>query len=205
MIFKQAWVNDEDKYLVGNSIDLTLWVKIYKYKSLIVKERQQEHESNPSKFHDDEVLSHEDVVLHMMTYAWKKSDLLGLEDQKNILNDINKEMYFKSYQLVDVAQIKEFLSEGMKEESSKEELEDEVHDIPKDDIESVDYYSLQEVHDDMQVEEGYDALSYLLHNDIAIHDHYWSSFGIPLYDLSQDPSIVLEDMNAPHDEIISSD
>ena len=98
MVFKEAWVDDEDRDLVGNSIDAMLWVEICKHKSLIVKGRQQEHESNPSKFPHDEVMAHEVALLHLMTYTWNKCDLLGLEGQKKILDDISKEMDFESDQ-----------------------------------------------------------------------------------------------------------
>ena len=60
--FKIALVKYETKDLVGNSIDALLWVESCKHTILIVKGRQQEHESNPSKFPQEEVKSHEYVT-----------------------------------------------------------------------------------------------------------------------------------------------
>ena len=69
-----------------------------KHKILIVKGRQQEHETNPSKFPQDEVKSHEYALLNWMTYAWETCDLLGLDDQKKVLDDIGEEDGFESSQ-----------------------------------------------------------------------------------------------------------
>lgn len=170
MIFKEAWVNDEDRDMVGNFVDAMLWVEICKYKSLIVKGRQQEHESDPSKFPYDEVMTHGHALVHLMTYAWEKCDLLGLEDEKKILDDIGKEMGFENDRLKNMAQFEEALLEEIQEETYNEELEDEVLNTRDDDIGSVDYSSLQDVHDDIQFDEGPIVLSYLPQSDI--HDDY---------------------------------
>lgn len=98
MTFKEAWLGDEDKDLVGNPINALLWVEMYKHKSLIVKGRQREHEANPSKLPQDKVKAHEDELLYWMAYAWEKCDLLGLDDQKEILNAIGEEFGFEDSQ-----------------------------------------------------------------------------------------------------------
>ena len=82
-----------------------------------------------------------------------------------------------------VAQSEEALLEEIQEETHNEELEDEAPSTPDDDTGSVDYPSLQDAHNDIQVDD-HDVLSYLLHNDNAKHDDHWSSFGLPLYDSS---------------------
>jgi len=61
-----------------------------------VKGRQKEHERNPLKFLHDKVKAHEDELLYWMTYAWEKCDLLGLEDQKKILDGMVEEMDFEN-------------------------------------------------------------------------------------------------------------
>ena len=96
MIFQEAWLSDEDKDLIGSHVDAFLWVEMCKHKSLIVTRRQQEHEANPSKLTQDEVKAHEDALLHWMTYAWEKCDLLGLDDQKGIMNTVSEEIGFES-------------------------------------------------------------------------------------------------------------
>lgn len=98
MTFKETWLSDEDRGLIGSHVDALLWVEMCDNKSLIVRGRQQEHEANPSKFPQDEVRAHEDALLHWMTYAWKKCDLLGLDEQKEILNTISEEIGFESSQ-----------------------------------------------------------------------------------------------------------
>ena len=95
VVFKESWVKDEDKDLIGNPVDAFLWVELCNHKSSIVKGKQQEHYSNPSRFPHIEVKAHEDALLYWITYAWKKCDLLGLDDQKEILNTIIEEVGFK--------------------------------------------------------------------------------------------------------------
>lgn len=67
----------------------------------------------PMRFPHDEVKAHEDALLYLMTYAYEKFDLLGLEDKKEIVDDIRKEMGFKSDQPENVSQTKESLLERM--------------------------------------------------------------------------------------------
>ena len=119
-----------------------------------------------------------------MTYTSEKCDLLGLADQKEILDEIGKDVGFESNQSRNENQSEEPILEEMKEENQSEEIEDEAPITPNNDAEKVVYSSIQDVPDDIQVDNGYDMLLYLLHNDIAIHDDYWSSFGLPIYDSS---------------------
>ena len=113
-------------------------LKCARIKSLIVRGRQQEYETNPLKFPQDEVKAHEDALLHWMTYAWEKCDLLGLDDQKEILNTISEEIGFEDIQSD---------NEDPNEEVLLPEPQEEIHDeafegTPYDDIESTEYISL---------------------------------------------------------------
>lgn len=82
-------------------------VEMCKYKILIVRGRQQEHEDDPAKFPQDEVTDHEDGLLYQMTYAWEKCDLLGLNDQKDILNTITEKIGLENNQSDDEDQNEE--------------------------------------------------------------------------------------------------
>lgn len=175
MVFKEAWVSDEDKDLIGNTVDALLWVEICKHKSLIVKGKQ-EHEIDHVKFPYDGVRVHEEALLYLMAYAWEKCDLLSLEDQKKILDDIGEEMGFENNQSND---------EGPNEEVFLEEAQKEIHDkafegTSYDDIESVECPLLQNENNDRD----HDLLSDLIHDDPIIHDDHWSSFGLLLFDSS---------------------
>ena len=61
---------------------------------MIVKGRQQEYESDPSRFFHDEFKAQEDSFLQWMNYSWKKYELLGLVDQNEILDEIGKRSGF---------------------------------------------------------------------------------------------------------------
>lgn len=164
VIFKEAWVDDENKALVGNYVDALLWVEICTHKSLILKGRQQEYEINPSKFSYDEVRVHEEALLYLMANAWEKCNLLGLEEQKKILDDIGEEMGFESDKLEDEVQ---------SEEAPLQEIQEEIHDEAVkgtlgDDIEIVECPFLQNQHED----ENHDLLSYLIPVVVVICDDY---------------------------------
>lgn len=149
--------------MVGNFINALLWLKICKYKILIVKGRQQEHEANPSKFPQDGVKSHEDALLYLMTYSWEKCELLGLDDQKKVLDDISEEVGFESGQSN---------NEGQNEGSFLEEIQKEIHDeafegTSYDDIESIEYSSIQ----NEQHNRDHDLLSNLIDDNPIIDDY----------------------------------
>ena len=114
-----------------------------------------------------------------MAYAWEKCDLLGLDDQKEILDGICKELGFDNDQQGNVTQNEEALPKEIREENYSEYFEDEA---PNDDSKSVHYPLVQDVLDDIKFDEGPIDLSYLPQNDI--HDDYWNSFGFPTYDSS---------------------
>ena len=63
MIFKEGWICDEDKDLIGSPIDALLWVEICKDKKLILKRVMHVHEENPSKVLLDEFKAHEEALL----------------------------------------------------------------------------------------------------------------------------------------------
>ena len=86
----------EDKDLIGNLVDAFLWVELCNHKGLIVEGRQQDHKYDPSRFPQAEIKTCEDALLYWITYAWEKCDLLGLDDQKQILNTIIKEFGFEN-------------------------------------------------------------------------------------------------------------
>ena len=131
-----------------------------KHKSLIVKGRQQEHEANSSKFPQVEVKAHEDALLYWMTYSWEKCDLLGLDDQKKVLDDIREEVGFESDQSDD---------KGQNEGAFLEEIHDEAFESTSyDDIESVQYSLLQ----NEQRDRHHDLLSDLINDNPVIHDDY---------------------------------
>lgn len=117
--FKEAWAKDEDKDLIGNPIDAMLWVELRKYTSLIIKLKQQKHEVDLSRCPRDEVETHEDAMLYWTTYAWKKCHLLGLDDQKEVLDAISEELGFESGQSDD---------EDPNEEPLLQETQKEFHD-----------------------------------------------------------------------------
>jgi len=94
MTFKEAWLNDEDKDLVGSPVDAYIWVEICQRKKLILKGRRQEHEIDPAKFPRNEVEAHEQVLLQLIGLSLAKCDLLGLQDQIKILIKISDECGF---------------------------------------------------------------------------------------------------------------
>lgn len=176
MTFKKTWLSDEDKGLIGRHIDALLWVELCKHKSLIARGRQQEHEANPSKFPQHEIKSHEYALLHWMTYAWEKCDLLGLDDQNEILNTIREQIGFERSQSND---------EDPNGEPLLQETQEGVHDeslegTPYDDIERIKNASLQ--HE--QYDKDHDLLSNLINDNIVIHYDFWSSYVLPLCDSS---------------------
>lgn len=182
--FKEVWVKYEDKDLVGDFVEVLIWVKICKHKSLILNGRQKEHEFNPSKFPYDEVKIHEEDLLYLMAYAWEKCDHHGLEDQKKILDNIGEEIGFESDQLEDDSQKEEVPIQDM-----QKEIHDEAFEGTSDgDIENVECPFLQSEHED----ENYDVLSYLILDDAIICYDYWSCFGFPLSDSSRAPSVILD-------------
>lgn len=143
-------------------------MELCNHKSSIVKERRQEHYSNPSRFPQIEVKAHEDTFLYWITSAWKKCDLLGLADQKEILNTIIEEVRFRSN------------DEGPTKEPFLQETQEECHHeatkvTPYDDVETFKYLPFQNNQD----AKCHDLLSDLISVDPIIHYDYWSSYGLP--------------------------
>jgi hypothetical protein len=69
------------------------------------------------------------------------------------------------------------------DEAYDEVLKDKVHETLDDDVVSFGP-SRQNLHDDVGINEDHDVLSYLLDGDDVVHDDYWSSFGLPIYESS---------------------
>lgn len=91
------------------------------------------------------------MILYWITYALKKCDLLGLDDQKEILNTIIEEIGSKSN------------DEGPTEETILQETQEEIHyeatkGTPYDDVETSKYLQFQNEQD----AEGHDLLSDLI-------------------------------------------
>ena len=95
MIFKEDWIRDEDKDLIGSPIDAFLWVEICKENKLNLKEKLQEHEMNTSNVSLVELKAHEEALLYLIDFAWHKCDILRLKDQKKILSKICEEIGFE--------------------------------------------------------------------------------------------------------------
>ena len=80
-------------------------------------------------------------------------------------------------------------------------LEGESHET-LDDVVSSSLPPFSNVHNDVGINEDNDLFSYLFDDVGVSHDDYWGYFGLPIYDSSRAPSVVLEALKTPHLEVI---
>lgn len=93
-----------------------------------------------------------------MTDAWEKCDLLGLDDEKEILDNISEEVGLEKDQIKEEKQNKEDCLEETREEDYIEEFEDKASN---DDADIVHHPLLWDIPDDIQFDEGPIVFPYL--------------------------------------------
>ena len=148
---------------------------------------------DPSKFPRSEIEAHKQDLLQLMDLAWNKCDLLGLEYQKKILAQISDECGFSEEQALkqdvqDEGHPQEIHMEDFQENDLSLEMTLQMDERPCDKKLEDDIYEAF----GLEIDEMFlnppschdDIFSSLFCDDQVVHDDYWISFGLPIYDSS---------------------